>query len=212
MKTLANLMKSVAVLTALTLASCAPTYQGGYGQGGGRPVQQQRQIQPQLKVGDFVSSECFGNQPIRPTSGCVKITWDQAFGPQGPWINDFGGGRAQVQHIPTGQLVMFDQQNKWAWKVPCDNRVMLVIPQRQQAPQQAPPQQRRSGGWTLQLPNINVIQGGGQRYCPQMMRPNCPPPPPRNMYGAYCPPGQYQYWQQSQYQQSQYRYQPQYRY
>lgn len=145
----------------LGLTSCITVQSMGNDAGG---YQQQQMQRARLTAGQFVSNGCFGNQPVRPTAGCIRIKWEDAFGPQGPWINDFGNGRAQVQHIPIGQMILFDQSTKWAWKEDCGNRVMLVVPPQQQARPQVMPQRPYRQPWY-----------SGWQFQPGY-RNNCPPP------------------------------------
>lgn len=199
MKTIIKIIATT-IITIL-LASCGGMQMsvgpvatiGWNGSGGGHQEMiytEYQQTGPRYTVGEFVSNDCFGNQPVRPTPGCVKIRWEDAFGPQGPWINDFGRGRAQVQRIPVGQIVLFDQQNKWAWKEACGNRVMMAVQPSQPRPQQ------------IMRPYCPPPMVQQQRYCPppMMQQPYCPPPQPRLMFVPYpqqrqqCPPGYQRRW------------------
>lgn len=160
----------------------------GFGDGGGRQqmtppnaqTAHQQQTGPRYTPGQFVSNDCFGNQPVRPTRGCVRIKWEDAFGPQGPWINDFGRGRAQVQSIPVGQMILFDQQNKWAWKEACGNRVMMAIPPLPQ-PQARPVVQQQWGRQQAIVCEPPIMR----QPCPPPMIQPCLPRQPRLVYIPY---------------------------
>lgn len=152
-------------------------------------------------VGAFVPSTYFKNQPTSPTAGCVEMPYSQAFGPGGYWANDFRGGKAQIQRVPEGEIVVFDQVQGWAWRKGCHNRVKPVETRRgqpQPMPQprmmQQPPQQRRSNwGGLSSLINIRLdLQPGMAMRQPQM---RCPPPQQQirmcpQPQQLWCPPQQ----------------------
>lgn len=141
------------------------------------------------QVGQMVSSlEAFGNQPTNPTPDAVRIPWEQAFGPGELWVNDFGHGRAQVQIIPAGEVILFDQYHKWAWRIKCHNRVVPLVAPQAPAPQPITSPTRSSSSWSFSFnPPIDPCYRP-MRPMP-MYRPMCPPRPmPRPVYVPYCPP------------------------
>lgn len=186
-------MKSIVlmIVSALIATSCAPRYY--------EPQQQQiRGYSPvnevvggnRVEIGQFIPNSCFGNQPTTPTAGCVRISYDQAFG-SGIWANDFGHGKAQIQRTPPQELVIFDQANKWAWRESCHNRVKPIeIRQSQPVPQQVVYQQAvyqqpyQQPYQPRPLISIGIIPAG--------YRDNCYPPSWRSQYAPCPPPIQYQ--------------------
>ena len=108
-----------------------------------------------IPYGQFVPNDCFGNQPATPTSSAVQTTWGAVFSADGAWINDFGRGRAKIQHVDPNMEIMFDKNMKWAWKAACGNRLMPFIPAEEPAPapvaeqQEVPQPPQQPSGWRM---------------------------------------------------------------
>ncbi len=156
--------------------------QSSLGNSGLTPVSGQ---QIDVQLGQMVSNQCFGGQPVTPTAGCIRLAWVEAFGPETIWVNDFGRGRAQMQRVPQGEIVFFDPVTKQAWRINCHNRVRPIPVRHRQVVIQRPP-------IVMQGPVQNY---GYQGWCPPpapICRPApmvCRQPQPRLMYVPNnCPP------------------------